>query len=264
MQPLAFGLVPASTTSNAFDELARWMGENVGVTCTAKTAKTYKELAASVRDGSSDVAWLPPVVYAWLAEAVTPIGSLVRDRQATYAAALVVRDDSPLKELSSLEGAKVRAGWVDPWSAAGYVVPLIELSRKGVDPAAAFAKQTFHGSHDEALRALARGDCDVVATYCRKRGEELEGGWSEVSDLRARVLATFGEIPPDVIATRRNLAVRDYERARDALRRTFADPKGRELARALFGGGELTESVEPGHETLRIAYEGAVAKGLFD
>lgn len=273
--PLTFGLVsalPDGGGAAGFAELAAWMADNAGLSLSLEKAATYKELARSVREGKSDVAWLPPVVYAWLAEAVTPIGSIIRQGKTRYSAAIIAREDSSLATLADLAG--VRAGWVDPWSAAGYVVPRIELARAGIAPAAAFASETFYGTHQGALRALERKDCDVVGTYARlpegsspadpaDRGS-VEGAWSELEGLRVRVLATFGTIPPDVIAARRNLAPLAYERARDAFVRTFADPTGRRLASAVFGGDALHEGVEPGHDALRAAYESAVAKGLFD
>lgn len=265
---LVFGLVAASPVEEsaaAFEALSGWLGEHAGVTLERKAAASYKELAASVREGSSDVAWLPPVVYAWLAEGVTPLGSIVREGRTTYSAALVVREDSSIQELADL--AKTRAAWVDPWSAAGYVVPRIELARAGIDPAATFATETFHGTHREALLALGRGDCDVAGTYARARddgGAAVEGAWTDLPDLHVRVLATFESIPPDVIAVRRNLAPADYERALSALRSACTDPAARPLVRAVFGGDELREGIEPGHDTLRRAYERAIANGLFD
>ena len=264
---LAFGLVaaPDAKVLAPFDELAEWMRAHAGVELERRTAPPYQALAESVREGSSDVAWLPPVVYAWLAEAVTPLGSIVREGKTTYSAALVVRQDAKVRSLADLGGA--RAGWVDPWSAAGYVVPRIELARKGIDPASVFAAETFHGTHRDVLLALMRGDCDVAGTYARLPGEgdaAVEGAWSHLEDVDVHVLATFGSIPPDVIAVRRNLAPASYERALDAFRRVTADEAARALFRGVFGGDDLGEGVEPGHDALRRAYERATANGLFD
>lgn len=256
---LSFALVvpPArGETLARFSELAAWMKEDAGgaLAIEARACASYEELARTMRDGESDAAWLPPVVYAWLAERVTPIGSIARGERSTYAAALVVREDSPIRAPADLSGA--RAGWVDPWSAAGYVVPRLELARAGVDLDAAFGSEEFLGTHEDAVRALVRGDCDVVGTY--------EGAWSRVEDVRVRVLATFGEIPTDVIAVRRNLGPREYEAVARAFRRACEDDGARALVRAVFGGDRLREELEPGHVALRRAYESAVANGLFD
>ena len=271
---LVFGLAPASAAKegagkeapSAVADLAAWITQNTGVELEVKVASSYKELATSVREGTSDVAWLPPVVYAWLAEAVTPIGSIVREGKSTYTAALIVRDDSPLKSVVELKGA--RAGWVDPWSAAGFVIPRIELARARINPAVAFATESFFGSHRDAVLALSRGECDVVGTYARQPSEDddrpIEGAWTGLEGVTVRVLTTFGAIPSDVLATRRNLEPSAHTDVASALRSAFDDESGRALARAVFGAEQLKDGIDEGHEDLRLAYETAVAGGLFD
>ena len=264
---LVFGLVAApleGDASVAFDSLAAWLRAHDDLDIERKAWPSYRALAESVREGKSDVAWLPPVVYAWLAEAVTPLGCIVRGGSTSYSAALVAREESSLQGLADLGGS--RAGWVDPWSAAGYVVPRLELARAGIDPSVTFRSETFYGTHREALLALARGDCDVAGTYARTgEGKAApEGAWSDLEGVRVRVIATFGSIPSDVIAVRRNLPPAQYERAFAAFRHACADPTARPLVRAVFGGDELREGIEPGHEALRSAYERATANGLFD
>ena len=266
---LVFGLVAAPEQKDAsasFDRLAAWLGEHDDLALERKAWPTYRALADSVREGKTDVAWLPPVVYSWIAEGVTPLGCIARGGNTSYSAALIVAAASKLVTLPDLRGAKARAGWVDPWSAAGYVVPRIELARAGIDPTTTFASETFHGTHRDALLALTRGDCDVVGTYARIREgeEEHSGAWSEIEDLRVRVLTTFGSIPGDVIAARRNLGPTDYESVAAAFRHASTDPEGRKLLNALFGGEELRQGIEAGHEALRLAFENATAKGLFD
>ena len=91
-----------------------------------------------------------------------------------------------------------------------------------------------------------------------------EGAWSELEGVRVRVLATFGSIPSDVLAVRRNLPPAEYRRVLEALRHACSDPVARPLVRAVFGGEELREGIDPGHAALRIAYESGTAKGLFD
>jgi phosphate/phosphite/phosphonate ABC transporter binding protein len=265
---LVFGLVetaPEGEAGAAFGELAAWIREHDDVDIARKSWPTYRALAESVRAGESDIAWLPPVAYAWLAEAVTPLGCILRGNATTYSAALVALETSSLHAPADLAGA--RAGWVDPWSAAGYVVPRLELARAGFDPPTIFSTEKFYGSHREALLALSRGECDVAGTYARSSepgGPATEGGWSALQGVNVRVLATFGSIPSDVIAVRRNLPPAEYERALAALRHACTDPAARPLVRAVFGGDELHEGIDPGHEALRKAYESATAKGLFD
>lgn len=268
MTRLRFGLAsrPSSgETSKSVDALAAWLRAHANLDLESVPSSTYEELVSSVRDGGCDVAWLPPVAYAWLAERVTPIGTVVRGGKTTYSAAIVVRESSPVRALRDITG--LRAGWVDKWSAAGFVVPRLELVRAGILPSAAFRTEKFYGSHLDALRALGEDACDVVGTYARTpdRGEPAtEGAWSEIDGLRVRVIATSGPIPSDVIAVRRNLLPREHELTATAFRRAREDDEGRALLRGLFGGDELHEGLDPGHDELRRAYESGVASGLFD
>lgn len=264
--PIVFGLVMRSSDealTQPLDALAAWMRAEASVELELSPCSSYEALARSAREW--DLGWLPPVVYARLAEAVTPVGSILREgKKATYSAALVVAESSPLRALSDLSG--VRAGWVDPWSAAGYVVPRIELARAGIEPGAAFTSERFHGGHREVIRALVAGECDVAGTFARSAegGAPPEGAWSEVEGARVRVLASFGAIPPDVLAVRRNVEPATYDRVLGALREACRDEVARPLVRAIFGGADLHEGIEPGHETLRRAFERAMAHGLFD
>lgn len=266
---LVFGHVVSPNASGSdggerVEALAAWLRDHAKLALTIKRAPSYKALAASVRDGSTDLAWLPPVAYAWLAEAVTPIGTVVREGKSTYAATLVVRGDAEARTVDALKG--LRAGWVDPWSAAGYVVPRLELAKRGIDPTTLFASEAFLGSHRAALRALAAGECDVVGTFAHvdDAGEVTSGAWSDLDGASVHVVATFGAIPSDVIAVRRNLTPADHEAATRALRAACSDDEGRALFRAVFGGDALGDGATAGHDALRQAYESGVARGLFD
>lgn len=262
---LTFGLVAATSEGQgaAFDALAAWMRKNADIDLERRTWPTYKALLESVREGTSDVAWLPPVVYAWLAEAVNPLGYIARGDSSSYAAALITVASSRFQSVNELRGARV--GWVDPWSAAGYVVPRIELAKSGIQPHTMFGVETFFGSHSRVIAALQRGDCDVAGTYAQARPDgTFAGPWSTMKDVDIHVITTFTEIPSDVIAARRNLAPNDYEHALRAFRLASESADARPHLRIVFGGDTFREGVDAGHAALRSAFDLATAKGLFD
>lgn len=264
--PIRFGLVTQSWTDDkiaAFEALTAWMAEHCAIDLQRRDADSYEELAGRVRDGSVDLAWLPPAVYARIAEGTTELGSIVREGQSSYLSALVVAEGSAWRSVADVHA--LRAGWVDPWSAAGFVLPRIALSKRGIDPSDAFRTERFFGSHKAVLAALASGECDVGAVYARLRGDgSIEGAWTDVADLSVRVLETFGPIPPDMLAVRRNLDPESFLRVRDALRRACASEQEKPLLDAVFGGSVLREGTDPGHERLRLEVDLATAHGLFD
>ncbi len=244
---IVFGLVVPSAGSGIgerVDQLARSLSERAGVLFERRDAASYEALAADVRDGRTDVAWLPPIVFVRLGDIVTPLGSILRGTDAAYEAALIVRSDSRIKTVGGLRGA--RAGWVDRWSAAGFVLPRVKLALVGIDPRTLFRTETFHGSHRSVIKALLAGSCDVAGTYARAdaKGDVSSGAWSEIEGADVRVLDTFGAIPPDVIAVRTAVAGRIQDKTLGAIRGAIAEEGP--LVRQIFGGEELRDGHRDG------------------
>jgi phosphate/phosphite/phosphonate ABC transporter binding protein len=265
--PLAFGVVVgwgAKGLGPKVDRLLRWTSKHAGIDLELVEAATYEDLANDVRKAKVDIAWLPPIVRVRVGDAAAPLGSILRDGRITYETALIVRKDSTAKSIANLKRA--RAGWVDRWSAAGFVLPRINLALLGIDPRSFFRTESFHGSHRAVVEAVMSGLCDVAGTYAQAdvKGKVKGGAWSEVDGADVRVLATFGAIPPDVIAARSELPEAQRAAVRDALRAASADDEGRKLLRAVFGGETFVEDMTKSYESLARALDMASARGLFD
>jgi phosphate/phosphite/phosphonate ABC transporter binding protein len=264
---LVFGMVVASGAEGLgpkVERLLRWTTKHAGVDLTLREAATYEELAKDVRSGRIDVAWLPPIVRVRVGDDVVALGSILRDGRITYETALIVRNDSKVKSIASLK--KMRAGWVDRWSAAGFVLPRVNLALLGIDPRTFFRSESFHGSHRAVVTALLDGACDVAGTYAQAdaKGKVKGGAWSEIEGADVRVLATFGAIPPDVLAARSSLSESRRDAVRDALRAASADDEGKKLLRAVFGGETFVEDMTKSYESLARALDMASARGLFE
>lgn len=246
------------------DRLLRWTAKRAGFELELHQAATYEELAKQVKKGRVDVAWLPPIVRVRLGAEVVPLGSILRDGRMTYETALIVRSDSKVKTIAQLR--KSRAGWVDRWSAAGYVLPRVNLALFGIDAPTFFSKETFFGSHRAVVEGLLAGECDVAGTHAQTdaKGKVKGGAWSEIEGADIRVIASFGAIPPDVIAARTNLAEPQRDAVRDALHAASTDPEGKKLLRAVFGGETFVEDMSKSYESLARALEIASARGLFE
>jgi phosphate/phosphite/phosphonate ABC transporter binding protein len=201
---------PAAANANACGEFATLFGELAKVEIGVRIAESYERLAAMLNDGSLDLAWLSPLPYIALSAAGVVAPLVYSDRVAKhYCSAIVVPVTSRAIRLSDLAGT--RAAWVDRHSAAGFVVPRIQLANAGVDPRTALSKETFFGSHDAVVRAVASGEADFGATYAhRDKDGRAHGLWSADPELtaRVRVIATFGKIPPDLVAARTALDLR--------------------------------------------------------
>ncbi len=220
------------------DRLATTLTRLAKLEVSAARAKSYSEITEQVLHGKVDFAWLPPVPYIALSrrEAVDPLVSLVRSGHAEFYSVLIARADSRLESPRDLAGK--RAAWVDPHSASGYVLPRIGLSAVGIDPRHAFREERFFRSHDEVVRAVVDHRADFGATFggLDAAGTLARGPWTTLEGAgELRVLATFGAIPPDVIAARADLDAVTSERLTQAFVHAASDPEAREALGAVFG-----------------------------
>lgn len=237
------------------------LGAMSGVDIALQAVDAYFDLARMLHEGKLDLAWLAPVPFLSLAlqSRVVPLAAI---RGAPYQSALIVRADS------ALSGAKAvlrrRAGWVDPYSAAGFIVPRVQLARLGIDPRVSFSRETFYGSHDAVVDAVVSGACDFGATYAWKgRDEVLHGPWTATS-APVRVLAAFGSIPPDVIAARSDVD-RDVRKSIvRGLKRMMMIDDARRVTADVFGSLGFCRPNMAAYEELRALVLGAYRKGLLD
>ncbi len=262
-----FGLVapsPNEEASRRVGLVAKAIGEHASVELAPEPCPTYEALAERVKTGELEAAWLPPIVYVRVGTAMESLGWVDRGNDAGYEAALVVREDSGIESVDSLRGT--RAGWVDPWSAAGFVMPRVKLALVGVDPRTLFRTERFHGSHRAAVEALVEGACDVIGTHAQanKEGVIASGAWKEITDAPVRVLATFGAIPPDVVAVRKDVPAALRSALLEGFRRTAEDEQAKADLAAMFGGTSLREGRPQGYAALESALLLATSRGLFD
>lgn len=268
---VSFG-IPAhaapQNASGAFAHFARELEARVGVPVVASRAESYDQLASMLAGGKLHVAWMPPIPFLALerSKLVVPLVSHKRGGRASFEAVLVARADASARTLMSLKGK--RAAWVEPLSAAGYVIPRIQLAALGIDPRTTFASEQFYGSHEAAVSAVLAATADVAGTYASvdDAGEVVRGAWSEIAGAEGVVCVwqRFGPIPADVTAARTNLDASLADAIKKALIEVSHDPHGQKLVRAVFGVDEFAPWEDTSYEPLRTAMRGAAERGLLD
>jgi ABC-type phosphate/phosphonate transport system substrate-binding protein len=231
-------------------------------------AHSYTELTELVQHKKVDVAWLPPLPFIALErfELVKPLVSLQRDGYAACSV-LIVRADAEVVDPRGLRTK--RAAWVDPHSAAGYVLPRIGLSAVGVNVRSAFLAERFFGSHEAVVRAVVERRADFGATYAGadESGKIVRGAWMDAPDTAGavRVLATFGTVPADVIGA----GAATGDATRTALATALADLANRSEYRAMlrevFGARSLRPwTTDADYEAFKKATMTATSQGLLD
>jgi phosphonate transport system substrate-binding protein len=256
----------SSLTKRHVGDFTSVLGRLSGLDFAVAEAETYEELVGRVAKGEVDVAWLPPIPFLTLEkqEAVTPLVGHARGGTTQFRCVLIVRASSRIRTPIGLTGK--RAAWVDPLSAAGYVVPRIHLAALSVDPRTAFAKEHFYGSHEAVVRAVVGGKADFGATYARADADDapVRGPWSDIegADEAVRVLCSFGTVPGDVIGARPDLPGNVKLRVTRAFLDASSDPQGKRLMAEIFGVDEFRAWSKDSYEVLRNATASAAAGGL--
>ena len=195
-------------------------------------AAAYTDLAETVGAGQVDLAWMPPALYVYTRRAlgVRLAATVERSGADGYRSALLCRKGA-CERVSDVRGA--RAAWVDPWSAAGYLMPRAIIASEGLDPSAVLRSERFVGSYDAALEAVEAREAELAGGYCTvaRDGRVLEQSWPASANVR--VLDLSPPIPSDVLCTTGALSSSDAIAIEASLCRADAD----DVARALGGTG---------------------------
>lgn len=85
------------------------------------------------------------------------------DGTTGYFSILTVRADSAYQSLDDLKGKSI--AFADPNSTSGYIVPMVSLTKAGIDPKHYFGKTSFSGGHEQSVLALLKGTYDAVFTW---------------------------------------------------------------------------------------------------
>ena len=196
---LKMGLVSAAG-ERARGVLEAGLGGALGEPCAVRLWPSYEALVDALVSGDEDLAWLPPVAYLRARQrgAIELLATIERGGRSRYGAVLLGRADTA-PSLHLVEGK--RALWIDPWSAAGYLVPRALLRDAGHDPTTLFASEAFAHDYRVVLESLDAGRADVGACYARldDRGALAGGPWMAHPDLI--LLASGGSIPSDTLCT---------------------------------------------------------------
>jgi phosphonate transport system substrate-binding protein len=266
-----FGYSAPSTTTTAkqnMTDFALLFGQLAGLDIAVTALPSYERVTQMIHKKEIDLAWLSPIPFIALhrSRSVVPLASPHRHGKGTYHGAIIVHAKSKIASIEDLR--KKRAAWVDRHSSTGFVMPRIELLVQGLDPREAFGGQHFYGTHEAVATAVADKRADFGATWVSLDGRNkvLRGPWSANPKIAAeiRVLATFGEIPADVLAMRSDLDANTRGRLERAVLEIGKTAQGKKLIDAVFGADDFKKTQLASYEELREQAAEAAAEGLLE
>ncbi|MDP3237196.1 MAG: phosphate/phosphite/phosphonate ABC transporter substrate-binding protein [Myxococcales bacterium] len=212
----------------SYAKLVDYLSRQLGVPVELVIGESYEDVVAKTAAGDFDVVMLSPYTYA-LAHEQRPLPCLVQmigDGSATSAGYIVVREDSPIRSVADLPGA--RFGFVDRASTSGYIYAVKAMLDQGIDPKKHLGPIEFLGNHEAVLLAVLEGRIDAGATYqgslvSLKRSKDID-------PLSFRIIAKTERTPRDILCARPELPeVVRTEIQRLLMVLTVRDRVGREL-----------------------------------
>ena len=225
VRPIRFGMSPALgviAARSQGERVAEWIRKRLEREVRPVVYGDYQALVDAITEGEVDFAWMPPVSLVQAAErGVGVVAIAQRYGRPTYESVIVVKQDSPIQEISDLRGRSI--AFVDRHSASGYLFVADLIAREVGTPADVFTEQHFQGSHKAVCDSVLRGWVDAGTTYVVRDldGTVVHSGWIDLLDRggELRVLRVTDPIPCDAIAHRPGLASGLVER----LAKTVAD-----------------------------------------
>ncbi len=162
------------TEENAEDREKRWkpfmeyLKKELGVEVEWREATDYAGVIEALKAQKIHLAWFGPASFArsWIVtdgKSIPLAAEIDKDGGFGYYGVIIVKKDSPYKDVKDLKGKKF--GFADPNSTSGHQAPRFFLGEAGFDVDNFFGSTTFSGSHENSVKMLYDGQFDAVATW---------------------------------------------------------------------------------------------------
>lgn len=232
---LTFGVVPQQASSKLarlWSPILEDLSTRTGIRIGFRTAPDIPAFEQRLAAGDYDLAYMNPYHYTVFSQA-PGYRAFARQRDQRIRGLLVVRRDSPIKDIAELAGQEI--AFPAPAAFAASVLPQAALRRAGID-----IKPHYVRSHDSVYRAVVGG------LYPAGGGIErtFQGAEPEVRD-QLRILWTTPDFTPHAIAAHPRVDPALVARIRDAMVAMAETPRGAELLAAIeFDGIEAGEDAD--------------------
>lgn len=233
-EPLRIALaavISPKETATYYDSMMRYVGRKFGRPVEIIQRKTYQEINDLLELQRLDAAFVcaGPYVTGHKKFGMELLVAPMLYGKAFYQAYVIVPAGSPITGLAGLRGK--RFAFTDPQSNTGALVPRYLLSRMGETPESFFKSFIYTYSHDNSIRAVAKGIVDgasvdgLIWEYYREKQPEM------VSSTTVVFRSPLYGIPPVVVHPKTPQEVKD--RLRQIFLGMHTDPEGRKILREL-------------------------------
>lgn len=175
--------------------------------------KDYKAAVDLLATEKVEIAYLAALTYVKAKQKNPNVEPIVmpidKNSGRPWYTAVIVAD--PAKGIQSLDGLKgKRFAFVSPSSTSGFLMPMSQFNKQGIDPARDFALIKYPGSHDKVEADLASGKVDAIAddkpSFLRsqkagKLGSQYKVIWESDPIPTGSIVVNTKKLPAELIAS---------------------------------------------------------------
>ncbi|MGE0156891.1 MAG: phosphate/phosphite/phosphonate ABC transporter substrate-binding protein [Geobacter sp.] len=244
VKPLRIGMGGIITPKEGYryyQQLQGYLSQQLGQPVQLVDRSNYEELNRLLQSGGIDAAFVcaGPYVEGKQQFDMQLIAMPLVNGKSVYHAYIIVHKDSPIQNLSQLEGKSF--AFTDPKSNSGKLVPTYMLAQLKTTPERFFSRRIFTYGHDNSIKAVAERHVDgasvdsLIWDYTARKYPHLTAN--------TRVIATsepYG-IPPVVVRPGIDPALK--QRLQQALLTVHQNPEGKAIL-----DGMLIDRFVPGDD----------------
>ncbi|HEC18516.1 MAG TPA: phosphate/phosphite/phosphonate ABC transporter substrate-binding protein [Gammaproteobacteria bacterium] len=220
---LSFGVVPqqsASKLARLWTPILNYLGEQTGYRLRFRTAQDIPAFEQRLAAGEYDLSYMNPYHYTTFHR--TPgYQAFARTRDKRIKGIIVVRKDSPARELREFDGQTL--AFPSPAAFAASVLPRARFRAEGIA-----ITPKYVSSHDSVYRTVARGLYPAGGGVIRT----FNNVDPAISD-QLRILWTTRPYTPHAIAAHPRVTKQVVQRLQQAMLAMDRDPRGKKLLAAI-------------------------------
>ncbi len=252
----------ADTIQAKAKPLEKLLKKELGIPVHVTISTDYNTVVEAMGSGKVDMGFLPPDPYV---QAHKQYGAKVilqsqrygindkkNDGSDTdklvdyYRALVVVKKDSGIKNVKDLKGKKIAVQ--NPTSDAGYIFPVVDLKKKGMNVVKNSDLVTVKG-HDQGVISVVNGDTDAAFVFDDARNLVKEDNPDVFKDTR--VLKYTTKIPNDTITLRKGVSKADSKTIQKAMIKVSKTDKGKKVMKDVYSWAGVTKSTDSNFDTVR-------------
>lgn len=233
----------AETLEAKAKPLEQLLSDELGIPVTVSVSTDYNTIVEAMASKQVDVGFLPPNAYVLANEQSNvkvllqaqrygikqPGGESTDELVDSYRSMIVVKSGSDIKELEDLKGKTIATQ--DVTSSAGYVWPVAEMKKAGIDINTDVTTVQVKG-HDQAVLSVLNGDVDAAFVFEDARNT-VKNDYPEIMDEVEPMYFTE-LIPNDTISVRSDMSEEWDKKIQDAFIAIGKDEEGKQIISDIY------------------------------